>query len=96
MKHDTTYLHIYEHIYTKTKEERVFMMKSFIFHIQNNSFHDTVISLVLYRKVLQPTLFSTLLTNQNWHVSTNNTTCRHIDAPTIMGRSAALHVSERY
>ena len=44
--------------------EIVFMMQSFLFHKQNNSFHERVISLVLYRKVLQITLFSPFLPDQ--------------------------------
>ena len=40
------------------------MMRSFLFHTQNKSFHFRVISLVQYREVLQRTLsFPSLLTN---------------------------------
>ena len=89
-------IYIYEHTYTKIKTEGVFIMRSFIFHTRNKSFHDIVISLVLYRKALQHKLFYPLLPNQKWHLLTNNMTDRHIDEPPIMGVSAALYVADYY
>ena len=40
------YIYICTYILTKYKSEIVFMTGSFLFHIQNNSFHDRVISIV--------------------------------------------------
>ena len=42
----TFMIHICTQIYINIGQERVFMMKSFLFNIQNKSFHDRVISLV--------------------------------------------------
>ena len=46
----TMYMHIHDthfsHIYVNTGQERVFIKKSFLFNIQNKSFHDIFISLV--------------------------------------------------
>ena len=48
--HDT---HMYTHILTKYRAINRFMKNSFLFYIQNKSFHDRVVSLVQHRKVLQ-------------------------------------------
>ena len=59
--HDT---HIYTHILSKYKARKIFTKKSFLFNIQNKSFHDRFISLVLDRKVLQLALFPPFLPDQ--------------------------------
>ena len=69
-------------------------MQLFIFYTQDKSFNDRVISLVLYRKVLQRTLFSPFLPNQKWHLLTNKMIYRHINAPLTIGGSAVLYVAE--
>ena len=58
------FMYIKTHIYTRHKTERVFMTKSFIFHIQDKSFHDRFISLVQYQKVLQHMVLFPFYTSQ--------------------------------
>ena len=72
------------------------MMQSFLIHNQNNIFHDIVISLVLYRKVLLRMLFSTFLPNQRWHLLTNKMIDSYMNEPPVMGGSAALWVEDYY
>ena len=60
------------------------MTQSFIFHTQNKGFNDRFISIVLYRKVLQRTLYFTFLTNQQWNLLTNMMIDMHIDVPPTM------------
>ena len=39
-------IHMYTHVLTKYRTRKSFMMNSFLFNTQNDSFHDRVISIV--------------------------------------------------
>ena len=56
--------YIYSSIYTNPRAEIFFVTWSFLFHTQNKIFHEVVIYLVLYRKVLQHKFYFPFLTNQ--------------------------------
>ena len=60
------------------------MMKSFLFNTENNISHDTVIYLVLQRKVLQHGLFIYLLLTDS-DLLKNKTTYRYTSVPPVMG-----------
>ena len=47
------HIYIYMQIYLNTKAERVFMKRSFLFHIKNKSFHNRVIYIRQKWKVLK-------------------------------------------
>ena len=56
--HDTN---MYTNIITKYRARNSYMTRLFLFNTQNRSFHDKLIYLVKYRKVLQRTLYIYLL-----------------------------------
>ena len=90
--HDT---HMYTHIITKYRARNIFMTKSFLFNIQNKSFHDRVISLLQHRKVLQRTFyFHFLLTNSETYKPIRQYN-RHRYVPPVMGVGVALWVACR-
>ena len=66
------YIHIYTHIYTNTKAERVLMTGSFYFTPTKNSFHDLVIYLVHNGRFYNVRCIFSLHTNQYQYLLTNN------------------------